>query len=104
MYAQVTSIEWPLGVKVEGRDEAIQTVRDQIVPFAKQQQGFKGFLGLSQETKIILLTLWETEADLLASEAKGYCEHQVNKLAFLLHLKTTPLWCQSYEIFTLELP
>jgi hypothetical protein len=104
MYAQVTSIEWPLGVKVEGRDEVIQTVRDQIVPFAKQQQGFKGFLGLAQDGKIILLTLWETEADLLASEAKGYCEHQENKLAFLLHLKTTPLWCQAYEIFTLELP
>ena len=104
MYAQVTIIEWPLGVKVVGMDEAIQTVRDLIVPFAKQQQGFKGFLGLSQYAKIILLTLWETEADLLASEAKGYCEHQVNNLAFLLDLRTTPLWCQSYEIFTLELP
>jgi len=73
-------------------DKAIQTVRDQIVPFAKQQ-GFKGFLGLSQNTKIILLTFWETEADLLVSEAKGHCEHQVNKLAFLLHLSMTPLWC-----------
>lgn len=52
MYAQITSIEWPLGVKVEGKDEAIQTARDQIVPFAKQQ---KGFLGLSQEGRIFWL-------------------------------------------------
>jgi hypothetical protein len=105
MYAQVTSIEWPAGEKVEGMGEALQTVREQIVPFAKQQRGFKGFFGLSQEVRITLLTLWETEADLQASETNGYCRFQQDKLvAFLPQRSTTLLWCQAYEIFTLEFP
>jgi hypothetical protein len=105
MHARVTSIEWPAGEKVEGMDQAIQTVRDQIVPFAQQLQGFKGFLGLSKDGRIVLLSLWETEADLQASEAGSYAEQLKDKLAFLshLHTTTTPLWLQDYEIFTLEL-
>jgi hypothetical protein len=100
MYAQVTTIEWPPGEKVEGMNEALQTVRDQIVPFAQQQHGFKGFLGLSQDGKLILQTLWETEADLKASETNGYCRLQQDKLvAFLPQRSTTLLWCQAYEIF-----
>lgn len=103
MFARVTTIEWPEGEKIEGRDEAIQTVRDQIVPFAQQLQGFKGFLGLSRGGTIILLSLWDTEADLQASEDRSYAEHLKDKLAFLTRLRATPLWLQDYEVFTLEL-
>lgn len=102
MHARVTSITWPIGQKVEGMDEAIQAVRDQIVPFARQLEGFKGFLGLLRGGEIILLSLWETEADLEASKAVPYVEHVKDDLAFLLPLCSPPLWLQNYEVFTLE--
>ena len=104
MYARVMRITWPLGEKVEGMDEVIQAVRDQIVPFAQQLQGFKGFLGLSRAGEIILQSLWETEADLQATEVHQIDDYLKDKLEFSLHLSTTPLWLQDYEVFTSELP
>jgi hypothetical protein len=104
MYARITSIEWPGGEKVEGMDEVIQAVRDQVVPFAKQLRGFKGFLGLSQEERIIVLTLWETGADPQISANTSYLEWLKDRLSFLPDLRITPLWLRDYEIFAMELP
>ncbi len=103
MHARVTSIRWPIGMKVEGMDKAVQVVRNQIMPFARQLQGFKGFLGLSRGAEIILLSLWETEADLQASEVSHYAEYLKDKHAPLVRLRSTPLWLQDYEVFSLEL-
>lgn len=103
MYARVTRITWPQGEKVEGMDEVIQVVRDQIVPFAQQLQGFKGFLGLSRDGEIVLQSLWETEADLQATEVNQFDDYVKDKLGFSLSLGTTPLWLQDYEVFTSEL-
>ncbi len=91
MYTRVTRITWPDGEKNEDMDEAMQAVRDQIMPFARQLEGFKGFFGLSRHGEIILVSLWETEADLQASESGGYVECIKDKLAFLPHLQKTPL-------------
>ena len=103
MYARVTRITWPQGKKVEGMDEVIQVVRNQIVPFAQRLQGFKGFLGLSRAGEIILQSLWETEADLQATEVNHFDDYVKARLGFSLHLDTTPLWLQDYEVFTSEL-
>ena len=61
MYARVTVLEWNMGERHEGMEETIRILHDTIVPAAKQQQGFKGFLGLlsRNEGKGIALTLWE---------------------------------------------
>ena len=104
MYARVMKITWPQGEKVEGMDEVIQAVRDQIVPFAQQLQGFKGFLGLSRAGEIILQSLWETEAYLQATEVNNFDDYVKDKLGFSLDVDTTPLWLQDYEVFTSELP
>lgn len=104
LYARVTRITWPQGKKVEGMDEVIQVVRNQIVPFAQRLQGFKGFLGLSRAGEIILQSLWETEADLHATEVNNFDDYVKDKLGFSLDVDTTPLWLQDYEVFTPELP
>lgn len=104
MHARITSIEWPAGEKVEGMDEVIHVVRDQLVPSTKQFQGFKGLLGLSQEGRIILLTLWETEADPQVSAARSYLVWLKDQLSFLPNLSRNPLWLRDDEIFSMELP
>ena len=104
MHARVTKVTWPQGEKVEGLDDVIQAVRDQIVPFAQQLQGFKGFLGLSRDGEIILQSLWETEADLQATKVHHFDDYVKDKLGFSLDVDTTPLWLQDYEVFTSELP
>ncbi len=79
MYARVLTVQLQPGKK----EEAIQLYRDSTVPSAKQLQGFKSALFLTDDTtgKGISITLWETEADLLSSESSGWFQEQSAKFA-----------------------
>jgi len=81
MYARMTTFHTQSGTI----DEAIRIVQDAL-PITKQQRGFKGGLALADEStgKLIGITLWETEADLLANEANGYYQDQVAKIRSFL--------------------
>ena len=71
MYARATLAQLQPG-KI---DELTRFLRDNVVPAAQAQQGFKGLLLLTDDNtnKGIAVALWETEADLVASEANdGY--------------------------------
>jgi hypothetical protein len=104
MYARVTVLEWKMGQKHEGMEEMIQLLHDRIVPTAKQQQGFKGFLGLLDRRggKAMAITLWEMETDLRASEASCYYRAQLAELAPLSDLYTTPPYREVYEVVVQE--
>ena len=83
-------------------DEAIRILRDSIVPAAKQQKGFKGYLGLTDSNmdKSISITVWETEADMKAVEANGYYQEQMAKVAQLL---AGPPTMEHYEVIVREM-
>ncbi len=79
MYARVTFVQI-----VPGKlDEAVSLYRDSVLPAAKQQNGFKGLylLTLTDRSagKGISITLWETEADMVAGENSGYYQQQLAK-------------------------
>jgi heme-degrading monooxygenase HmoA len=67
-------------------EDVIKLYHDSIVPAAKQQRGFKGATLLTDPTtgKILSLTFWESEADMLASETSGYLREQLAKVGPLL--------------------
>jgi heme-degrading monooxygenase HmoA len=52
-------------------DEMLRQVREQVLPRAKQLDGFKGLLALGdrQSGKTLGITLWESEEAMRASEA-----------------------------------
>ena len=94
MYARVTLAQLQPG-KV---DELLQFLRDNVVPAAQAQHGFKGLLLLTDETtnKGIALGLWETEADLVAGEASdGYYTVQ---LARGVHFFAAPPVRETYRV------
>jgi heme-degrading monooxygenase HmoA len=71
MYASVTLAQLQPG----NVDELLQFLHDNVVPAAQAQQGFKGLLLLTNDNtnKGIAIGLWETEADMVASEtSEGY--------------------------------
>jgi heme-degrading monooxygenase HmoA len=79
MYARVTFVQI-----VPGKlDEAVERYRDTVVPAAKQQKGCRGayLLTLTDRSagKGISMTLWETEADMIAGENSGYYQGQLAK-------------------------
>ena len=67
-------------------DEIVSIFRDSIVPAEKQQKGFKGgFMLIDRNTgKGINISLWETEADMMAGEASGWLDEQRANVAPLL--------------------
>ena len=79
MFARVTSTQ----IDTDRWDEANRTTEDIVVPAAKQQKGFKGYLGLGDKT--IVVTFWETEADRQASgEGSEYYQEVMSRVAPLL--------------------
>jgi heme-degrading monooxygenase HmoA len=66
MFARVSTFQGPPDQTAEG----IRVAREQILPAARLMDGFKGiYLLYDRESgKSLSLTLWETEADMRASE------------------------------------
>ncbi len=94
MYARVTLAQLQPG-KI---DELIPFLRENVVPAAQRQQGFKGLLLLTDETtnKGIAIALWETEADMAAGEASdGYYTVQHARGA---HFFAAPTVRETYQV------
>ena len=51
-------------------DEMLRQVREQVLPQAKKDEGFKGMIALGdrQSGKTLGITFWESEDDMRASE------------------------------------
>ena len=73
-------------VKHGKQDEAINIYKENVVPAAKEQKGFKSMNLLTDmdTNKFISISIWETEKDMIASESSGYLQEQVGKIAGLV--------------------
>ena len=82
MYARVTTMH----VQPNKVDEAVRMIEETVLPAARQQHGFNhlSLLADSVEGKVLILSLWETEEDVLASERVGYFEEQIAKFGPIL--------------------
>lgn len=82
-------------------DDILSIAEDSIVPTAKQQKGFKGYLGLTDWNlgKSITITLWESEADMRAGEASGYYQQQIAQVEPLM---AGPPTVEHYEVVIQE--
>ena len=77
--------------------EAIDLVRDSVVPAAKAQKGFQGFYLMTDASsgKGLAISVWETEADMMAGESSGYYQEQIAKFGSLF---TRPPDLDHYEL------
>ena len=81
MRARVTSLH----MNPSMIDGGLQLLQQELVPKLKRQKGFRGFLGLTNtKGKAVTISLWETEADMTATESAGWYQAQVAKAAPLL--------------------
>lgn len=98
MYARMTVAQ-----ANEGRfDEAVRVVRDAFAPAAREQDGFAGFLLLTDRARqeLVGISLWETEADLRASGGTGGYYQQ--ELANFVNLLTGPPRTSVHEVIVRE--
>jgi heme-degrading monooxygenase HmoA len=82
MHAQV-SILRPKG---DQKEQVLRICEDVLAPAAERQKGFCGLLVMSdvEADKILGITLWDTEADMLAGEHGEYLQEQISKLILFL--------------------
>ena len=93
MYARVTSGQ----IQPAKMEEAIQ-IANEVFPAIKQQHGFLGLTDLFDRAtgKVMLITRFETEADMQAGMSNGFVQQQLAKIAPLI--VGTPN-IESYEVF-----
>jgi heme-degrading monooxygenase HmoA len=62
-------------------DDMAKVWEESVLPAARGQRGFKGgmVLGKRETGDGISMTLWESEADMIAGERSGYYQEQVAK-------------------------
>lgn len=78
MHARVVSMEMlPINV-----GEAVRIYQDLVVPAAKEEQGFKGALMLTDPGtgEGVSISLWESEEDMHASEESGFYLRKLDEL------------------------
>jgi heme-degrading monooxygenase HmoA len=92
MYASVTNIRFPPGMKAE-----VVGVAQGLVPILKDQRGFNGLQVLTDPSagEGIIVSLWETEADAEASEAGSSYIGQMSMMSSFLYGPLTP---KAYEV------
>ncbi len=76
MYARVITAL----AKPNTMDSAVDVYNNAIIPATKKQPGFKGANLLVNGNTAVSTTIWETEADMIASEASGYLQKVLAKL------------------------
>lgn len=59
--------------RIEDYERMLATLRETVVPAAERQPGFV-VMGNGEQVKIVGITLWNTEADMLASEEGEYLQ------------------------------
>ncbi len=92
MYARVTNIRFPPGMKAE-----VSRVAQGLAPILEQQRGLKGFQVLSDPNagEGIIVSLWETEADAEASETTSSYIGQMSMMSSFLYESLVP---KTYEV------
>jgi heme-degrading monooxygenase HmoA len=98
MHARVTRSR----VALDAVDEAVGIVESSILPAAKEQPGFQGYVHLVDHAtgEGISITLWATEADMRAGETGPYYQEQIDKVRSLL---ATEPEVGSYDVVVYDL-
>ncbi len=82
MYARVTSIRFPLGMRAE-----VVGVAQGLAPLLSQQRGFNGLQVLTDPSvgEGLIVSFWETEADAETSETNSSYIGQMSMMSSFLY-------------------
>jgi heme-degrading monooxygenase HmoA len=82
MHARITT----LCPKAGQKERVLRICEDVVTPAAERQKGFCGLLLMSDNEvgDLLGVTLWDTEADMLATERGEYLQEQIGNLIHFL--------------------
>ncbi len=97
MYARMLRMQ----VKAERMDEAARLFAEDVIPSCRDQAGYRGayFLVDRKLGECVPITLWETEAHMMATEENRFFQIQLVKfLGFFRHGLTR----ETYEVVVVD--
>jgi heme-degrading monooxygenase HmoA len=97
MHARILRMQ----VKPERIDEAARLFAEDVVPSCHNQPGYRGayFLVERKLGECVPITLWETEAEMMATEENRFFQNQLMKFLGLFH---HGLIREAYEIAVID--
>ncbi|UCC41216.1 MAG: antibiotic biosynthesis monooxygenase [Candidatus Aminicenantes bacterium] len=97
MFARLLRIQ----TKVDEIDEVAKLFKEKVIPLCKNQKGYKEayFLAERDIGHGVLITLWETEEDMMATEHSRFFQEQLVKF---MKFFTAPPIRESYEVVIKE--
>jgi len=93
MYARITRSQ----VRIERVELSLKIIKESILPAAKAQKGYRGFLLFMNDKtgEGTIITLWESEHHCKASDDNHYYQEQLIKL---MNYFTAPPVREEYEV------
>ena len=93
MYARVVTLQ----VQPGQMDELNAIFQNEVLPAVKQIAGFRSLTLLEDRktSRAMMFSVWETEADMQASETSGFFQAQLQKFSSILSAR--PLH-EAYEV------
>ncbi len=95
MYARTLKIQ----INLDRIDEASNLFSKQVLPLCDGKKGYKGgqFLADRKTGNCLMITMWETEEDLLETEHSRFFQEQIVKF---MNFFITPPVREIYEVLT----
>ena len=83
---------------------AIERFESELIPALHEQQGYEGcYVLLSEEGKVLVVSLWSSEDTADASQASGFYQSQIEKLSDVVFFRASP-GREAYDVVVAEAP
>jgi heme-degrading monooxygenase HmoA len=93
MHARMTTV----AIQPGKMEEALNLIESEVIPAAEKQQGFDHFYTLVNGNNAVCVSIWDSEAAMVAGEASDYYQAQVAKVSHTFADKPT---LRHYEVKT----
>jgi heme-degrading monooxygenase HmoA len=102
MVARVTLAE--IDLVRRGPGHAIEAFEHSVIPALQEQEGYEGcYVLLSDDGKVLVLTLWSSDEAATATRRSGFYSSQIDKLSDLVFFQASP-GREAYDVVVADAP
>jgi heme-degrading monooxygenase HmoA len=102
MVARVTAAE--IDPVRQNPRRAIERFEEELIPALHEQDGYEGcYVLLSEEGKVLVISLWSSEQTAEASHVSGFYQSQIERLSDVVFFRASP-GREAYDVVVAEAP
>ena len=83
---------------------AVERFESELIPALQEQEGYEGcYVLLSEEGKVLVITLWSSDEAARATRLSGFYQAQIEKISEFVVFRAPP-GREAYEVVVAEAP